>query len=388
MRRAFPIPPPVLTGSGSTGSRPIRISGPSTNKGHPEARQDLSGNCTLSAVGLRVEFAARMSRRIRIFQVDAFTTERFTGNPAGVVLDADSLTDGEMLAIARELNNADTAFVLKPDGTDHELRVRFFTPRTEANFVGHATVATHFVLSRDGAHTAGQVGTRAAASEVGHRRHRGARRRRHAPHRGSPAGAATGPAAQRSRTTRGARCARALHRRHRYALPAANRRWCGYAPDDRRAQHRAAQAAQAGFLAPHHAVGAARRGGLLRVHAFTWHGGLPHRVAHVLPRARHPRGSGQRQCPRIAGRVSRRTGTAAAFRPDGAVHRRAGSSRASRRPRRRRTRVHRSQARRRVDRRPGRRDLRNLDDVSSAGRTCRDRRPRPPRAASSQGCRG
>ena len=43
----------------------------------------------MSAVGLRVEFAARMSRRIRIFQVDAFTTERFTGNPAGVVLDAD-----------------------------------------------------------------------------------------------------------------------------------------------------------------------------------------------------------------------------------------------------------------------------------------------------------
>jgi len=105
----------------------------------------------LSAVGLRVEFAARMTRRIRIFQVDAFTTERFTGNPAGVVLDADSLTDSEMLAIARELNNADTAFVLKPDGPDHELRVRFFTPRTEASFVGHATVATHFVLSREGA---------------------------------------------------------------------------------------------------------------------------------------------------------------------------------------------------------------------------------------------
>lgn len=92
-----------------------------------------------------------MSRRIRIFQVDAFTTDRFTGNPAGVVLDADSLSDAEMLAIARELNNADTAFVLKSDADDHDLRVRFFTPRTEASFVGHATVATHFVLSRDGA---------------------------------------------------------------------------------------------------------------------------------------------------------------------------------------------------------------------------------------------
>ncbi len=100
---------------------------------------------------MRVKFAPRMSRRIRIFQVDAFTTDRFTGNPAGVVLDADSLSDAEMLAIARELNNADTAFVLKPDGADHQLRVRFFTPRTEASFVGHATVATHFVLSREGA---------------------------------------------------------------------------------------------------------------------------------------------------------------------------------------------------------------------------------------------
>jgi PhzF family phenazine biosynthesis protein len=99
-----------------------------------------------------------MSRRIRIFQVDAFTTERFTGNPAGVVLDADGLTDAEMLAIARELNNADTAFVLQPDGSDHELRVRFFTPRTEASFVGHATVATHFVLSRDGATRPGNDG--------------------------------------------------------------------------------------------------------------------------------------------------------------------------------------------------------------------------------------
>ena len=53
-----------------------------------------------------------------------------------------------MLAIARELNNADTAFVLKADGADHDLRVRFFTPRTEAAFVGHASVAAHYVLSR------------------------------------------------------------------------------------------------------------------------------------------------------------------------------------------------------------------------------------------------
>lgn len=88
-----------------------------------------------------------MARTFQVHQIDAFTRVRFTGNPAGVVLDADALTDAEMLAIARELNNADTAFVLKADGPDHDLRVRFFTPRTEAAFVGHASVAAHYVLS-------------------------------------------------------------------------------------------------------------------------------------------------------------------------------------------------------------------------------------------------
>ncbi len=94
-----------------------------------------------------------MPRSIQVHQVDAFTRSRFTGNPAGVVLEADALNDAEMLAIARELNNADTAFVLKADGPDHDLRVRFFTPRVEAAFVGHATVAAHYVLSAAGAGT-------------------------------------------------------------------------------------------------------------------------------------------------------------------------------------------------------------------------------------------
>jgi PhzF family phenazine biosynthesis protein len=91
-----------------------------------------------------------MTRTIQIHQVDAFTQRRFTGNPAGVVLNADGLEDAEMLAIARELNNADTAFILSPDAADHDVRARFFTPRTEVGFVGHATVAAHYVLSRRG----------------------------------------------------------------------------------------------------------------------------------------------------------------------------------------------------------------------------------------------
>ena len=57
-----------------------------------------------------------------------------------------------MLAIARELNNADTAFIMSRDGDDHDVRARFFTPRMEAGFVGHATVAAHYVLSRRRSH--------------------------------------------------------------------------------------------------------------------------------------------------------------------------------------------------------------------------------------------
>jgi PhzF family phenazine biosynthesis protein len=79
-----------------------------------------------------------------LYQVDSFSDVALAGNPAGVVLDAQGLSDAEMLAIARELNNSETAFVLPADGSDHDLRVRFFTPTTEVPTCGHATVAAHF----------------------------------------------------------------------------------------------------------------------------------------------------------------------------------------------------------------------------------------------------
>jgi predicted PhzF superfamily epimerase YddE/YHI9 len=88
-----------------------------------------------------------MGERVRVFQVDAFTSQRFCGNPACVVLDADMLAEADMRALARELGNRDTAFLLRPDAPDHDLRVRFFTPRSEAAFVGHATLAAHAVLA-------------------------------------------------------------------------------------------------------------------------------------------------------------------------------------------------------------------------------------------------
>ena len=84
-------------------------------------------------------------RTLKIYQVDSFTAEKFKGNPAGVVLNADGLSDQEMLNIARELNNSETAFILSPDGTDHELKIRYFTPQTEVPVCGHATIAAHYV---------------------------------------------------------------------------------------------------------------------------------------------------------------------------------------------------------------------------------------------------
>ena len=85
-----------------------------------------------------------MSKRT-LYHVDAFTTSRFRGNPAGVVLNADGLSDAEMQDLARELKHSETAFVLAPDGADHDVRLRYFSPTTEVPLCGHATIATHYV---------------------------------------------------------------------------------------------------------------------------------------------------------------------------------------------------------------------------------------------------
>ena len=92
---------------------------------------------------------------MRIFQVDAFTATRFTGNPATVVLDADGQSDATLLAVAREFAHAEVAFVLAANAPDHDVRLRFFNARKEAPFVGHATVAAHTVLLALGRRAAG-----------------------------------------------------------------------------------------------------------------------------------------------------------------------------------------------------------------------------------------
>jgi len=81
------------------------------------------------------------------YVIDAFASERYTGNPAAVVLDAAGLDESAMQAIAAEFNLSETTFVLPPiqprkteDGRLH-VRFRWFTPTTEVDMCGHATIA-------------------------------------------------------------------------------------------------------------------------------------------------------------------------------------------------------------------------------------------------------
>ncbi|MDB4941830.1 MAG: PhzF family phenazine biosynthesis protein [Labilithrix sp.] len=80
---------------------------------------------------------------LRLFQVDAFSSERFRGNPAAVMpLDA-FLDDATLQAIAAENNLSETAFLVR-DGDDY--RLRWFTPTVEVPLCGHATLASAAVV--------------------------------------------------------------------------------------------------------------------------------------------------------------------------------------------------------------------------------------------------
>jgi PhzF family phenazine biosynthesis protein len=76
--------------------------------------------------------------RFRIWQVDAFTSRPFSGNPAAVVVLERWLADAVMLAVAAENNLSETAFLVR--GTDG-WHIRWFTPVTEVTLCGHATLA-------------------------------------------------------------------------------------------------------------------------------------------------------------------------------------------------------------------------------------------------------
>jgi trans-2,3-dihydro-3-hydroxyanthranilate isomerase len=98
----------------------------------------------------REEMLLAMSRVYRILQVDVFTDRVLAGNQLGVMPDARGLSDDEMQAIAREMNVAETTFVLPSTRPGCVARVRIFTPGRELPFAGHPTVGTAWVLATEG----------------------------------------------------------------------------------------------------------------------------------------------------------------------------------------------------------------------------------------------
>ena len=91
-----------------------------------------------------------MKNKIKIYQVDAFTSEAFKGNPAAVCILENDISDELMKNIAQEMNLSETAFVkpLKNSniGKGNLFSLRWFTPEVEVDLCGHATIATSKVL--------------------------------------------------------------------------------------------------------------------------------------------------------------------------------------------------------------------------------------------------
>ncbi|WP_144920017.1 PhzF family phenazine biosynthesis protein [Halorubrum salsamenti] len=90
----------------------------------------------------------------RTLLVDAFADEPLSGNVAGVVPDAAGLSDDRMGRIAAEIGASETAFLF--DAADADDRLRYFTPSTEVDLCGHATIATYGALFAEGAIDAGE----------------------------------------------------------------------------------------------------------------------------------------------------------------------------------------------------------------------------------------
>lgn len=90
-----------------------------------------------------------MSPGLPMFQVDAFTSQPFSGNPAGVCLLEAPADPAWMQAVAAEMNVSETAFVVLGDPNE-VLGLRWFTPTAEVQLCGHATLATAHVLWSEG----------------------------------------------------------------------------------------------------------------------------------------------------------------------------------------------------------------------------------------------
>jgi len=89
-------------------------------------------------------------RSYRYLHYDVFTDHLFGGNQLAVVLDGRGLSTVTMQAIAKEMNFAETTFVLPAERPDTDVRMRIFTPAAELPVAGHPTIGSTFALARAG----------------------------------------------------------------------------------------------------------------------------------------------------------------------------------------------------------------------------------------------
>ncbi|WP_416898240.1 MAG: PhzF family phenazine biosynthesis protein [Minwuia sp.] len=82
----------------------------------------------------------------RLWQVDAFASAPYRGNPCAVVFDAAGISDQRMQEIAAEMNLSETVFLLPPTTDEANYRARIFTPRSELPFAGHPTISAAFCV--------------------------------------------------------------------------------------------------------------------------------------------------------------------------------------------------------------------------------------------------
>ncbi|MEH7331696.1 PhzF family phenazine biosynthesis isomerase [Neobacillus drentensis] len=87
-------------------------------------------------------------KSVTVFHYDAFSKEPDKGNPAGVVLNGDNLTNNEMQEIAFKAGFNETAFIMNSEAAD--LRIRYFTPGHEMDLCGHGTMAAIYALKKKG----------------------------------------------------------------------------------------------------------------------------------------------------------------------------------------------------------------------------------------------
>ena len=105
---------------------------------------------------------------MNVQRIAAFSDGNKGGNPAGVVLLKDPMTESEMRSIATEVGYSETAFAYPLAEDESAWRVRYFSPESEVPFCGHATIALGAVLGEHAGAGEGRSG-----SSIGARKHVG-----------------------------------------------------------------------------------------------------------------------------------------------------------------------------------------------------------------------